>query len=169
MFLGVVGDVDGEVTLACRKTCRKRDGVDDESIGGGVAVGGIHRLCVCLTGEGEVIELVCVYLHRLSIAVRDIPVVTVSHSFAFFVNNGEHVLLATLHLQRYGAESEAVGRGRVSPRLAVELIVVDVSVGYFGEGLEERLARSGVDVGGFVLRSVAVVGRTGYGIGRRVI
>ena len=49
MFLGVVGDVDGEVTLACRKTCRKRDGVYDESIGGGVAVGGIHRLCVCLT------------------------------------------------------------------------------------------------------------------------
>ena len=45
------------------------------------------------------------------------------------------------------------------PSLAVELIVVDVSVGYFGEGLEERLARSGVDVGGFMLRSVVVVGR----------
>ena len=34
MFLGVVGDVDGELALACRKTCRKRDGVEDESISG---------------------------------------------------------------------------------------------------------------------------------------
>ena len=91
--------------------------------------------------------------------MRHIPVVNVSHSFALLVNDGEHVLLATLHLQSYGAESEAVGRSRVSPSLAVELLVVDVSVGYFGEGLEERLARSGVDVGGFMLRSVVVVGR----------
>ena len=91
--------------------------------------------------------------------MRHIPVVNVSHSFAFFVYNGQHVLLASLHLQSYGAESEAAGRGGVSPSLAVELIVVDVSVGYFGEGLEERLARSRVDVGGFMLRSVIVVGR----------
>ena len=101
--------------------------------------------------------------------MRHIPVVNVSHSFSFFVNDGEHVLLATLHLQSYGAESEAVGRSRVSPRLAVELLVVDVSIGYFGKGLEERLARCGVGVGGFVLRSVAVVGRAGYSIGMRVI
>ena len=92
--------------------------------------------------------------------MRHIPVINVLHGIAFFVNNGQHVLLATLHLQSYGAESEAIGRSRVSPRLAVELIVVDVSVGYFGEGLEERLARRGVGVGGFVLRSVVVVGRT---------
>ena len=91
--------------------------------------------------------------------MRHIPVVNVLHGIAFFVNDGEHVLLATHHLQSYGAESEAVGRSRVSPSLAVELIVVDVSVGYFGEGLEERLARRGVDVGGFILCSVVVVGR----------
>ena len=71
--------------------------------------------------------------------MRHIPVVNVLHGIAFFVNDGEHVLLATLHLQSYGAESEAVGRSRVSPSLAVELLVVDVSVGYFGKGLAERI------------------------------
>ena len=90
--------------------------------------------------------------------MRHIPVVNVLHGIAFFVNDGEHVLLATLHLQSYGAESEAVGRSGVSPRLVVELLVVDVSVGYFGEGLEERLARRGVGVGGFMLRAIVIVG-----------
>ena len=158
MFLGIVGDVDGELALACRKTRRKRDGVDDDSIGSGVAVGGIHRLGVCLTGEGEGIELVGVYLHRLSVAVRHIPVVNALHGIALFVNDGKHILLATLHLKSYGAESEAVGRSGVSPRLAFEFLVVDVSVGYFGESLAERLARCGVGVCRFMLRAIVIVG-----------